>query len=140
MQYTRIWAAHTILLALSLGSSGCMDAVDQPSHADDSAVETHAVDNTHVVDDTHSDAATNSPADLPELPQEGRMVKVHFTGFALGGNLDNPISVTTDIINGAQVTLSGRFVSMNDEWLVLDYDNTEKWIVREHVLYVEFSR
>ncbi len=134
MQYTRIWAAHTILLALSLGSSGCMDAVDQSSHADDSAGETHSVDNTH------SDAATNSPADLPDLPEARTMVKVHFTGDALGGNLDNPISITTDSINGAQVTLSGRFVSMNDEWIVLDYDNAEKWIVREHVLYVEFSR
>lgn len=68
---------------------------------------------------------------------------VYFSRAALGGTSTNIVPVTTDNINGAEVSLSGKLIEVTPEWIVLEYhpDNNLKmkrsaWIPRSVILWV----
>ena len=68
---------------------------------------------------------------------------VYFSRAALGGTSSNIVPVTTDNINGAKISLSGKLIKVTPEWIVLEYylDNNLKmkrnaWIPRGVVLFV----
>ena len=76
----------------------------------------------------------------PEQPPRGKHVTVQFRRDALGGGGALPIPPTTDIQNGAAVSLKGKLLKINDEWLVLEYDKQKHWIPRDAVLMIRVEK
>ncbi len=69
------------------------------------------------------------------LPPVGAPCKVQFRRDLLGTSRDLPVPPMTDSMNGAETSLSGRFLRMDDEWIVLERnDNEQVWVPREVVL------
>ena len=68
---------------------------------------------------------------------------IYFNRAALGGTSPNIVPATTDSIDGASISLSGKLIKVTPEWIVLEYypDNNIKmkrnaWIPRRVVLFV----
>ena len=70
----------------------------------------------------------------------GENCTVQFRRDVLGSARDLPVAVTTDVINGAQVSLSGRLVSIDTDWVVILRPEEEFWIPRDHVLTIRFKQ
>lgn len=75
----------------------------------------------------------------PTQPPTKKNVKVQFRRDALGGAHTLPISPNTDSINGAQVSLSGKLLTVNDEWIVLEHNKRNHWIPRDAVLLIRME-
>jgi hypothetical protein len=74
----------------------------------------------------------------------GYRCTVQFRRDALGAAAAVPVPPTTDNINGADVTLSGKLKDVKGDWLVLEYQRgvskpTEYWIARNSILSLEWS-
>lgn len=76
---------------------------------------------------------SNSPT-----PEVGSAVTVHFVRSALGVADKQPIPIRSGNHNGADLTLAGKFVRMDDHWIVLlaTGQSTEQWIARQNILYM----
>jgi hypothetical protein len=73
-------------------------------------------------------------------PKAGANCRVQFRRDALGVNSPSPIPIATVMHNGAEVTLSGQFVRMNSDWLVLKTgEKSETWILRSAILYLTIT-
>src|SRR4051812_19714081 len=73
-------------------------------------------------------------------PQVGASCHVQFKRDLLGSASQQPIPPTTDSMNGAQVSVSGKLVDLNADWVVLDIgDNQEIWVQRKNVLLLHFK-
>ena len=83
---------------------------------------------------TESKAAPTSYGTLIGAP-----CKIQFKRDLLGGNTALPIGPETDGINGAQLSLSGKFLRFNEDWIVLDGANGEVWVPQNVVLLMKFS-
>lgn len=83
---------------------------------------------------TESKAAPTSYGTLVGAP-----CKIQFKRDLLGGNTALPIGPETDGINGAQLSLNGKFVRFHEDWIVLDGGNGEVWVPRNVVLLMKFS-
>lgn len=64
----------------------------------------------------------------------GKNGKVQFKRDMLGASADLPIPPMTDGINGASVSISGKFVHISDQWVVLESQQVQTWVPRENVL------
>ncbi len=62
---------------------------------------------------------------------------VHFKRNYLGIARDTPISLTTGNFNGADITVAGKLKKVTDEWIVVETTDSEKWIPREVILYLQ---
>jgi hypothetical protein len=68
----------------------------------------------------------------------GARCTVHFCRNLLGVGADSPIPVTSDVHNGAQLTVAGRITSVRDQWLIVEKsDKTSYWIPQMSILYLE---
>lgn len=85
-----------------------------------------------------STAPENSSQDLVTIsPPAGSGCDVFFRRNLLGVASDDPISIETGTYNGGVLFISGFFVKMDHELLVLKIDdNTEKWIPRNVILHM----
>jgi hypothetical protein len=54
-----------------------------------------------------------------------------------GGN-NLPIGPTIETINGASVSVGGRLLRLDREWVVLDTGTKKLWVPRENVLLLQF--
>ena len=73
-------------------------------------------------------------------PQQGRYCAVQFRRDALGASADLPVPPTTSSINGADVSVSGKFSKMNEDWVVLtDSRDAEIWIPRSVILLIKVN-
>ena len=72
----------------------------------------------------------------------GSNCTVQFRRNYLGGTSSNIIPITTDGINGAQISLSGKLTYADNEWIVVNQSNIKKeyWIPREVILHLRFSK
>jgi len=73
-------------------------------------------------------------------PKTGAICTVQFRRDALGAGASLPIPPTTDNINGAQVSIGGRFSRMDDSWIVLtafQNDKEEIWIPHSVILLIK---
>ena len=71
----------------------------------------------------------------------GKNCTVQFRrGDALGAGRDLPVSPTTDNINGADVSVSGKLRAVADGWIAIEFENTEYCIPRESILLIKFNR
>ena len=101
--------------------------------------------------DESSSAQTHAAQEMrraatPIPVTQNSFCKVHFRHDVLGIRDKYPISVTSDGVNSTSVTLQGRFVRMDDQWIVLSNANpnvpaeiNEYWVPRDHVLYLKFT-
>lgn len=71
----------------------------------------------------------------------GSLCTVHFCRNYLGMASENPISCNVNGYNGADLTLTGRLVSLDDQWLVLSRgQNLQSWIPRNVILHMTVDR
>jgi hypothetical protein len=91
--------------------------------------------------------ATNTVNEvIMDGPPEGLVVgaptTVGFRADALGAARDLPVSVGTDSINGAVVTLSGTLHRASSDWIVLDdsVTNQRHWVRIESLNWVRQHR
>lgn len=68
------------------------------------------------------------------LPDQGSHCTVQFRRDYLGSSRELPVAPTTSSINGAEVSVSGRFLRSDEEWIVLTNSNQELWIPRSVIL------
>lgn len=70
----------------------------------------------------------------------GRNCSIHLRPDALGTSANIPVSVMTDVMNGAQVSVTGKLLEANEEWIVIQDEprNAEIGIPRSAVLAVRF--
>ena len=61
-------------------------------------------------------------------------------GDGLGAAGDIPVPPTTGNINGADVQIEGKLESVNGGWVVLGQGDMERWIPRESILLIQFSK
>lgn len=76
----------------------------------------------------------------PSQPPTGKNVTVQFRRDALGSAHSLPISPTTDSINGARVSLTGKLIIINEEWVVLDFEKNKHWIPRDAILLIRINK
>lgn len=76
----------------------------------------------------------------PGQPPTGKNVTVQFRRDALGSAHTLPISPTTDSQNGAKVSLQGKLIKVNEEWVVLEYQKKKHWIPRDAVLLIRINK
>ncbi len=67
-------------------------------------------------------------------PRAGAVCSVQFRRDALGANRNLPISPMTDRIDGAEVSVTGKFKSMSEDWIVVQDNTGDIWIPRGMVL------
>ena len=90
-------------------------------------------------------AACNIEAGNNSLPRnglrafEGDSCKVQLRRDMLGAETTLPIPPTTDVYNGASVSLSGILEDVGHNGLVLRHDGRDLWIPMEAVLLVDFG-
>jgi len=74
-------------------------------------------------------------------PTAGTSCRVLFRGDALG--LESS-GIRWGEVNGVANSVGGEFVKMNDQWLVIESQQSEKtlerWIPREQVLFIEIEK
>lgn len=70
-------------------------------------------------------------------PPAGSNCTVHFRRDYMGVASEGPISIGTNGYNGANITLGGEVIRVDDTWLVLKVgDNNREWIPREAILHI----
>ena len=86
------------------------------------------------------DNKTSDSRSSPEsmCPKLGASCTVQFRRDALGASANLPVPPTTSSINGANVSVGGKFSKMNEDWVVLKGGNKgEIWIPRSVILLLE---
>jgi hypothetical protein len=86
-------------------------------------------------------AESDSKATHQITPKKGAYCTVQFRRDALGASSPLPVPVTTDGINGARVSLNGKFSQMDDSWVVLTApgEKGEIWIPRSMILLIRVN-
>lgn len=74
---------------------------------------------------------------LAEL--EGEACKIQIRRDYLGGGSSLPIPPTTDVFNGAHVSISGRLVQVDHNGVLLSSDGRDLWIPMDAILLVDFG-
>jgi hypothetical protein len=59
-------------------------------------------------------------------------------GLGAGGSL--PVPPTTNAMNGADVSVSGKLQAMAGGWIVVGTDNWEYCIPQESILLIQFNK
>jgi len=72
--------------------------------------------------------------------QVGKVCKVQFKRNALGGGATLPVPPTTDVFNGAAVSLSGTLRAVDRQAVVLDSGTKTYWIPKDCVLLIEVEK
>jgi hypothetical protein len=93
-----------------------------------------------VLGTTGCDNKTSGSQSSPEriCPKLGASCTVQFRRDALGASANLPVPPTTSSINGANVSVGGKFSKMNEDWVVLKGGNKgEIWIPRSVILLIE---
>ena len=72
-------------------------------------------------------------------PPKAKSATVQFRRDILGASRELPVSPMTDIQNGAEVSVSGRLLEVNEEWVVLEQGKQELWIPRDNVLLIKIN-
>lgn len=73
-------------------------------------------------------------------PPIGSDVQVQLKRDVLGTATDLPVPPTTSVMNGAKVSVIGKLTRVTDEWLVVQEDAVDHWILRSNVLLVSVTR
>lgn len=79
-------------------------------------------------------------------PHPGAACVVYIRGDALGAGSNIPIPFGTDSMNGARVSVSGKLLAANPDWIVIETPTDaggsrggQLWIPRENVLAVRLA-
>ena len=77
----------------------------------------------------------------PLAEKIGQNCTVQFRrGDGLGAGSSAPVPPTTNAMNGAEVSLSGKLQAVTGGWIVVGTDNFEYCIPRESILLVQFNK
>ena len=74
----------------------------------------------------------------PGDPPIGAQCRLQFNRSDLGAAASLPIPPTTGSINGAEVSVSGKILSIDEDWVVLDDGHSKLWVPRRNVLLLMF--
>ena len=87
------------------------------------------------------DRSSSASADLPAI---GAFCTVQLRRDLLGAASDLPISPLVNGINGSEVSVSGRLLKVDAEWIVLEHRRqdrqSELWIPRGNVLLLSVHK
>ena len=72
------------------------------------------------------------------VPPSGEACTVQFRRDALGAAAANGIPPTTDSMNGASVSVHGKLVRTDSEWVILRSAGKTLWIPRSSILLLAF--
>ncbi len=72
-------------------------------------------------------------------PPKAKSATVQFRRDILGASRELPVPPTTDVQNGASVSVSGKLLKVNREWVVLEQDKKVLWIPRDNVLLIRIN-
>ena len=110
----RYFSCAILAIAVGIFSSGCAKVEGPTVHASEQKTETS------------------------NLPKQGAFCKIQFRRDILGASRELPVSPMTGSINGAEVSVSGRFQRADSEWMILTTtDEQELWIPRSGILLME---
>lgn len=84
------------------------------------------------------DASSNSSVSHPLASRKGDTVEVQLRRDALGAKAELPIPPTTDIYNGAEVSISGELRKITSAGVLLEIDGDDVWVPSESILLLEF--
>lgn len=84
------------------------------------------------------DASSNSSTSHPLSARKGETCKVQIRRDALGAKAGLPIPPTTDVFNGAEVSLSGELLKISSAGVLLERLGGQVWIPSESILLLEF--
>lgn len=69
----------------------------------------------------------------------GKECVVQFKRDILGQSAELPTPANTESINGAEVQLTGKYLGVSDEWVIIEQDGEEIWIYKPNILYLKFK-
>ena len=84
------------------------------------------------------DASSNSSTSHPLSARKGETCKVQLRRDVLGAKAGLPIPPTTDVYNGAEVSLSGELIQISTAGVLLERSGGQVWIPSESILLLEF--
>lgn len=85
------------------------------------------------------EAGNNIAVARPLLKEKiGKECTIQFRRDALGAATEIPVPVNSDQHNGAQLSLSGRLKTYNQDGAMLEHDNMQSWIPAESILLIRF--
>jgi hypothetical protein len=74
-------------------------------------------------------------------PPGGKEATIQFRrGDSLGGGGNLPVSPTTNSINGATVSLSGKIIKIEADWVVVETKQEEIWIPKSAILLIQYAK
>ena len=76
----------------------------------------------------------------PSSPPVGSDVQVQLKRDVLGTATNLPVPPTTSAMNGAKVSVIGKLKRVTDEWIVVQEEFVDHWILRSNVLLVSVTR
>jgi hypothetical protein len=71
------------------------------------------------------------------VPKRGSYCTVQFRRDTLGAAADLPIPPTSNMHNGAQTCVTGKFSRMDEDWVILTEGKDETWIPRSVILLIK---
>lgn len=75
-----------------------------------------------------------------ENPPTGREATIQFRrGDGLGGGGDLPVNPTAHAINGGKVSLSGKIIKIEGDWVVVEVAREEIWIPKASILLIQYD-
>ncbi len=85
-------------------------------------------------------AAPSSPGLAAATPPIGSTCCVQFRRDALGCAASLPVPPTSNNFNGANVSVEGKLLRIDSDWLVLAREHNQLWIPRQNVLLVQVDK
>jgi hypothetical protein len=73
-------------------------------------------------------------------PKVGSACRISFRRDALGDAANLPVPVETDTINGVPVTMRGKLLRADRDWIVLEVGSELRWIPRDVVLFIDVPK
>jgi hypothetical protein len=86
------------------------------------------------------DASTNSTSSHPLSSRKGDACKVQLRRDALGAKAALPIPPTTDVFNGAEVSVSGELRKISNSGVLLEAAGEDIWIPSDSILLLQFPK
>jgi hypothetical protein len=76
-----------------------------------------------------------------ENPPTGKEATIQFRrGDSLGGGGNLPTGPTVNSTNGAAVSLSGKIIKIEGDWVVVEVGQEEIWIPKSSILLIQYAK
>lgn len=80
---------------------------------------------------------SKKPRTAHNAPKQGSYCTVQFRRDALGAAGDLLVPPTSNMHNGAETCVTGKFSRMDEDWVILTEGKDETWIPRSAILLIK---